>query len=67
MTASAPPQRAGWRPYPDNHPGHRDVRLCRDTGPVKDRLKYYQRMGFAKGNAAGIEATLTRLSDRYNR
>jgi hypothetical protein len=39
----------------------------RDTGPVKDGLKYYQRMGFAKGNAAGIEATLTRLRDRYNR
>ena len=39
----------------------------RDTGAVKDGLKYYQRMGFAKGNAAGIEATLTRLRDRYNR
>ena len=38
----------------------------RHTGPVKDRLKYYQRLGFAKSNAKGIEATLTRLCDRYN-
>jgi len=38
----------------------------RDTGPVKDRLKYYERLGFAKSNAKGIEATLTRLCDRYN-
>lgn len=37
----------------------------RDTGPVKDTLNYYTRMGFAKSNAAGIEATLTRLHDRY--
>jgi len=36
-----------------------------ETGPVKDALKYYQRMGFAKSNAKGIEATLTRLRDRY--
>jgi hypothetical protein len=39
----------------------------RNTGPVKDTLNYYRRMGFAKANAAGIEATLTRLRDRYNR
>jgi uncharacterized protein YndB with AHSA1/START domain len=37
----------------------------RDTGTVKDSVKYYERMGFAKSNAAGIEATLTRLRDRY--
>jgi hypothetical protein len=37
----------------------------RDAGPVKNKLKYYERMGFSKGNAAGIEATLTRLRDRY--
>src|SRR5215813_4896228 len=37
----------------------------RDTGPVKDGLKYYERMGFAKRNAAGIEATLSKLRDRY--
>jgi polyketide cyclase/dehydrase/lipid transport protein len=37
----------------------------RDTGRIKDGLKYYERMGFAKGNAAGIEATLTKLRDRY--
>ena len=38
----------------------------RDTGPVKDRLKYYELTGFAKRNAAGIEATLRRLHDRYS-
>ncbi len=37
----------------------------RDAGPIKNRLKYYERMGFAKGNAQGIEATLTKLRDRY--
>jgi hypothetical protein len=37
----------------------------RDTGAVKDRLKYYDRMGFAKANARGIEATLLKLRDRY--
>ena len=37
----------------------------RDTGRIKDGLKYYERMGFAKSNAAGIEATLSRLRDRY--
>lgn len=38
----------------------------RDTGPVKDLLKYYDLTGFAKRNAAGIEATLGRLHDRYS-
>ncbi len=37
----------------------------RDTGLLKDRLKYYERTGFAKRNAAGIEATLTKLHDHY--
>ena len=37
----------------------------RDTGRVKDGLKYYERTGFAKRNAAGIEATLSKLRDRY--
>jgi Polyketide cyclase / dehydrase and lipid transport len=37
----------------------------RDTGWVKDGLKYYERMGFTKRNAAGIEATLCKLRDRY--
>jgi Polyketide cyclase / dehydrase and lipid transport len=37
----------------------------RDTGLLKDRLKYYERTGFAKRNAAGIEATLTKLRNRY--
>jgi len=36
-----------------------------DAGAVKNKLKYYQRMGYAKGNAAGIEATLAKLRDRY--
>lgn len=36
----------------------------RTTG-LKERLRYYERMGFAKSNAAGIEATLTRLADRF--
>jgi len=37
----------------------------RDAGAIKDRLKYYERMGFRKANAAGIEATLAKLRDRY--
>jgi hypothetical protein len=39
----------------------------RDTGRVKDRLKYYERTGFARRNAAGIQATLSKLRDHYNR
>jgi hypothetical protein len=37
----------------------------RDAGGVKNKLKYYERMGFRKANAAGIEATLAKLRDRY--
>ncbi len=37
----------------------------RDTGLFKDRLKYYERTGFAKRNAAGVEATLTKLRNHY--
>ncbi|BBX98894.1 SRPBCC family protein [Mycobacterium lacus] len=37
----------------------------RDAGALKNQLKYYERMGYAKGNAAGIEATLAKLRDRY--
>jgi hypothetical protein len=37
----------------------------RDTGTLKDGLHYYQRMGFTKSNTTGIEATLTKLRDRY--
>ena len=37
----------------------------RDTGAVKDTLNYYTLMGFKKGNARGIEATLAKLRDRY--
>ena len=32
-----------------------------DAGAVKDRLRYYERTGFAKANSRGIEATLTKL------
>jgi hypothetical protein len=39
----------------------------RDTGPLKDWLQFYQRTGFVKRNAAGIEATLTKLRDRFER
>lgn len=35
------------------------------AGGLKNSLKYYERMGYAKGNAAGIEATLAKLRDRY--
>lgn len=38
----------------------------RDAGPLKKKLKYYERMGYAKGNASGIEATLAKLRDRYS-
>lgn len=36
-----------------------------DAGALKKNLKYYERLGFAKANASGIEATLTKLHDRY--
>jgi uncharacterized membrane protein len=35
------------------------------NGAIKKRLKYYERTGFRKANAAGIEATLAKLRDRY--
>lgn len=38
----------------------------RDTGAIKDRTDYYQRLGFVKSNTAGIESTLSRLRDRYS-
>ncbi len=34
-------------------------------GAVKNKLKYYERIGARKANAAGIEATLAGLRDRY--
>jgi hypothetical protein len=37
----------------------------REAGAIKNGLKYYERMGFRKANAAGIEATLAKLRDRY--
>jgi uncharacterized protein YndB with AHSA1/START domain len=36
-----------------------------DAGALKNTLKYYELMGFAKANASGIEATLGKLRDRY--
>lgn len=39
----------------------------RNTGTIKDRTGYYDRIGFAKSNATGIEATLTGLRQRYAR
>ncbi|GLB81953.1 MULTISPECIES: SRPBCC family protein [Mycobacterium] len=36
-----------------------------DAGALKNKLKYYERTGFAKANARGIEATLSKLRDRY--
>ena len=37
----------------------------RDAGELKNKLKYYERIGAVKGNAVGIEATLAGLHDRY--
>jgi Polyketide cyclase / dehydrase and lipid transport len=36
-----------------------------EAGALKNTLKYYELMGFAKANASGIEATLAKLRDRY--
>ncbi|QUR65839.1 SRPBCC family protein [Mycobacterium spongiae] len=36
-----------------------------EAGAIKRKLKYYERTGFARANATGIEATLARLRDRY--
>ena len=36
-----------------------------DAGALKNKLKYYERMGPGRANAAGIEATLAKLRDRY--
>jgi hypothetical protein len=37
----------------------------RDAGEIKNRLKYFERIGARKANTAGIEATLAGLRDRY--
>lgn len=39
----------------------------RGTGPIRDRIKWYELTGFDKRNAAGIETTLRRLCDRYSK
>ena len=36
-----------------------------DAGALKNKLKYYERTGFRKANASGIEKTLGKLRDRY--
>ncbi|MGH3541514.1 MAG: SRPBCC family protein [Mycobacterium sp.] len=79
VTALEPDQLIEWR----HPVGHRwrwefagvtptDTRVTetfdfRDAGPLKDRLNYYRRSGFVRRNAAGIEATLSGLRDRYQR
>jgi Polyketide cyclase / dehydrase and lipid transport len=37
----------------------------REAGAIKNKLKYYERIGARKANTAGIEATLAKLRDRY--
>jgi uncharacterized protein YndB with AHSA1/START domain len=37
----------------------------RNAGAIKNKLKYYERIGARKANASGIEATLAKLRDRY--
>lgn len=37
----------------------------RDAGPIKNAVNYYTLIGARKANAAGIEATLAKLRDRY--
>ena len=37
----------------------------REAGAIKNKLGYYERMGFAKANDKGIEASLAKLRDRY--
>jgi hypothetical protein len=77
VTAVAPDQLIEWR-HPFGHrwrwefdatsPASTRVTETldhRDAGRVKNWLKYYQATGFTKRNAAGIEATLQRLHDRY--
>jgi hypothetical protein len=37
----------------------------RNAGAITNGLKFYELTGFRKANAAGIEATLAKLCDRY--
>jgi hypothetical protein len=77
VTALTPDQLVEWR-HPFGHRWRWELHATspaitrvtetfdyRDAGTLKNRLKYYQATGFAKRNAAGIEATLRRLRDRY--
>ncbi|CAM4314723.1 Polyketide cyclase / dehydrase and lipid transport [Mycobacterium basiliense] len=36
-----------------------------NAGTLKNKLRYYERLGAVTANAAGIEATLAKLRDRY--
>ena len=77
VTAMTPDQLIEWR-HPVGHRWRWELHASsptstrvtetfdyRDAGTLKNRLKYYQATGFVKRNAAGIEATLRRLRDRY--
>jgi hypothetical protein len=69
VTAMKPDELIEWR-HPVGHHWRWEFAaitptITRVTGLLKDRLKYYERTGFAKRNAAGIEATLTKLRNRY--
>jgi uncharacterized protein YndB with AHSA1/START domain len=78
ITALKPSTLVEWR-HPFGHHwrfefeplGDRQTRVTetfdyRDTGPLKDRLRYYERTGFAKRNATGIEQTLERLRRMFS-
>lgn len=77
VTALQPPELIEWR-HPLGHKWRWEFHALsptttrvtetfdyRDAGELKKRLKYYESMGFAKRNAAGIEATLANLQARY--
>jgi hypothetical protein len=77
VTALRPNELVEWR-HPVGHhwrwefdeiaPGRTRVTETFDystAGAIKNRLGYYERMGFAKQNAKNIAASLARLRDRY--
>jgi len=77
MTALAPDRVVEWR-HPMGHRWRWEFEALsptltrvtetfdyREAGSIKNTLKYYERIGACKANAAGIEATLAKLRDRY--
>jgi polyketide cyclase/dehydrase/lipid transport protein len=77
VTAAKPHERFEWR-HPVGHRWRWEFEALSPTttrvtetfdyhnaGRIKNALKYYERFGFAKGNAKGIEATLTKLAANY--